>query len=446
MNDATGQTVLVIGMGVTGVSCARYFAARGIAVQFADSRTEPPGLDDVRLLCPEADLTTGGLPESLPHGVVQIVLSPGVQLPEALARDTEANGVSVVSDIDLYLAEEPESVLLITGSNGKSTVTMLVDHILKASGRASVAGGNLGTAALDLLAQPHDVAVLELSSFQLERSEPPRSDVAVILNLAVDHIDQHGSFSAYRIAKARIYENCKVAVLNRDASDLAELIPAGKTVVSFGLGRPGAGEWGVADGNVMFGDEAVLAVADIPLTGRHNLANVVAAAAISHAAGVELNAIAAAVKTFIALPHRMQTVPTNDGITWINDSKATNEAAAAASIDSVADPLILIAGGDGKGSDFGLLADSLRGRDACALVYGKDAAEIQAVLAPVCAVSRVDSLEAAVQDAAQLARPHCTVLLAPACSSLDMFRNFAERGECFAQAVFREAVDAGGES
>jgi len=433
--DNSEQSVLVIGMGVTGVSCARYFAARGIAVQFADSREQPPGLDEVRQLCPQAEIFAGALPEELPSGVVQVVVSPGVRVPEALLAQARSNSVSVVSDIDLYLMEEMSSVLLVTGSNGKSTVTSLVNHILNAAGRQSVAGGNLGIAALDLLDEPHDVAVLELSSFQLERSQPPHSAVAAVLNLAVDHIDQHGSFTAYRDAKARIYENCELALVNRDEPELAAMVPAGKPTISFGIGQPREGEWGVAGGQVMFGNEPVMPVSGIPLVGRHNLANVLAACAIAQASGVPRSVMAAAVSSFAALEHRMQLVPTDDGIVWINDSKATNEAAAAASVDSVSDPLILIAGGDGKGSDFAMLAEALLGRDACALIYGQDAVEIQAVLAPVCAVSRVADLEAAVKDAGAIAKPGCTVLLAPACSSLDMFRNFAERGERFVAAV-----------
>jgi len=428
-------SVLVIGMGLTGVSCARYFAARNRSVLFADSRLQPPGLDEVQSLLPDAAITIGKLPQSLPEGVEQIVVSPGVQAPQSLLDEAAANGVSVVSDIDLYLAEEAASVLLVTGSNGKSTVTSLVNHILNQCGINSVAGGNIGVPVLDLLGQAHDTAVLELSSFQLERSALPLSEVAVILNLAVDHIDQHGSFAAYRDAKMRIYERCKVAILNRDQEELAELIPADKPILSFGLDVPEEGQWGVEDGHIVCGKTQVLAVADVPLTGEHNLANVLAAFAICHASGVALGALGDAVAGFVALPHRMQTVPSTDNIVWINDSKATNEAAAVASIRSVSDPLVLIAGGDGKGTDFQELAAALRGRDVCALVYGKDAVELQGVLAPVCAVSRTDSLESAVRDAAGFARPGCTVLLAPACSSLDMFKNFAERGECFIRAV-----------
>ncbi len=433
-------TVLVLGTGLTGASCARYFAARNVRAMFADSRELPPGLAAVKSAMPDALMQLGALPDAVPAGIQKIVVSPGLQPSAALLADARSTEVPVVSDIDLFLAEEAGSVLLVTGSNGKSTVTSLVNHLLCAAGIESVAGGNLGIPALDLLTEAHDTVVLELSSFQLERSELPHSKVATILNLAVDHIDQHGSFEAYRAAKQRIYDHCEIAVVNRAEPGL--LPGAAAQPISFGLDKPAAGHWGVDGGQILFGDQVLMPAADVPLTGQHNLQNVLAAFAMAHACGVSVEALVVGVASFTALAHRMQLVPTTDGVTWINDSKATNEAAAAASIASVADPLILIAGGDGKGSTFELLAEAMKGRDVQALVFGKDAAILQAMLAPVCSIMRVASLAEAVTVASLDADEGSTVLLAPACSSLDMFTNFAERGDSFVNLVLK--LDAEG--
>jgi len=436
-------TVLVFGTGVTGASCARYFAARGVLAMFADTRLSPPGLPAVLAVMPNAVLHLGGLPAEVPQGIQTIVVSPGLQPDKVLLAAARSAGISVVSDIDLFLAEEAAAVLLITGSNGKSTVTSLLHHLLLDAGISSVAGGNLGLPALDLLSEPHDVAVLELSSFQLERSELPHSRVATVLNFAVDHLDQHGSLEAYRAAKLRIFANCDIAVVNR--AEPAIGAPNAPIVFSFGADAPVDGHWGVVAGYIHFGATQVMAVEAIPLHGQHNVLNVLAAFAMAHAYGIALPALVAGVKSFRALPHRMQQVPTEDGVVWINDSKATNEAAAAASVRSVLDPLVLIVGGDGKGSDFAELAESLVGRDAHVLVFGKDAILLQAALSTVVPVKQVANLEAAVAAARGKATAGTTVLLAPACSSLDMFSSYAERGERFTNLVAQKLVAGGGE-
>ena len=438
MQQSQQPTILVLGTGLTAASCARYFSACGVTAVFADSRQQPPGWPAVQSVMPEACLFMGGLPDFVPEGIQTIVVSPGLPLSKTLLDAARSAGVPVVSDIDLFLAEEAGSVLLVTGSNGKSTVTTLVNHLLCAAGMGSVAGGNLGTPALDLLDEPHDAAVLELSSFQLERSKLPKSRVATVLNLAVDHLDQHGSLDAYRDAKLRIYDCCELAVVNRAEPDA--IPPENANTVSFGLDSPGEGHWGVADGHLVFGDTVVMSVSEIPLVGQHNLQNVLAACAMAHAYGVNFTQLREGVRSFSALPHRMQRVPTADGVNWINDSKATNEAAAAASIRSTSDPLILIAGGDGKGSSFSAVADALQNRAAQVLVFGKDALTLRDALSPVVPVKQVADLESAVAAAYEKAFAGTTVLLAPACASLDMFSNYAERGERFASLVAEKRI------
>jgi UDP-N-acetylmuramoylalanine--D-glutamate ligase len=311
--------------------------------------------------------------------------------------------------------------------------------MLASGGWRVATGGNLGTPALDLLDHSVRTYVLELSSFQLERSAPLALAAAVVLNVAPDHLDQHGSMAAYTAAKARIYARCGTAIVNRDEAGLDRLVPAGTPVITFGMTAPQAGHFGVISRSggewLAFGREALLPVSDLGTTGRHNVANALAALALSHAAGAGIAGALDGLRGFRGLPHRMQVVTVADGVTWIDDSKATNVAAAVTSIRGVRGPLVLIAGGDGKGQSFGELAAALRGRNAAAILIGRDREQIAREIAGACAVEMVDTLQEAVARARQLVRPGHTVLLAPACSSLDMFRNYEHRGQVFADSV-----------
>jgi UDP-N-acetylmuramoylalanine--D-glutamate ligase len=432
-------TVLVLGMGVTGASCARFFAARGVTAWFADTRSAPPGVAAIRSAMPGAGCFTASPIPELPASIERVIVSPGVDLDLPVLVAARRRGLPVLSDLDLFAAECRAPLIGITGSNGKSTVTSMVGALLAADGRLVGVGGNLGTPALDLLGPGVRAYVLELSSFQLERSAPLPIAAAVLLNVAADHLDKHGTMAAYTAAKARIYAHCGVAVVNRDEPALAALVPSGTPVLSFGLGKPRDGEFGIvatAAGEALaFGREPIMRVGELRVTGRHNVSNALAALALGHAAGAQFAAMAEGLRSFSGLPHRMQVVSTAGGVTWINDSKATNVAAAVTSIRGVSGPLVLIAGGDGKGQGFEELAAALRGRDCVAILLGQDREQIAAALRGSCAVEMTDTLPAAVARARQIARPGHTVLLAPACSSLDMFRNYEERGEIFAAAA-----------
>lgn len=441
---AAGATVLVLGMGVTGASCARHFAARGVRAVFADTRRDPPAAAAIRTALPQAELFCGQVPAKVPPGVWRVVVSPGVDLDLPLLADARARGLSVVSDLDLFVAECRVPLLGITGSNGKSTVTTMAGAVLAAQGWEVGVGGNLGTPALDLLSGSARAHVLELSSFQLERSAPLPLAAAVILNVAPDHLDCHHGMAQYTAAKQRIYARCATAVVNRDEPALAALVPQGTPVVSFGLDAPSAGHFGLMEHDgvpwLARGSERLLPARELGTTGRHNVANALAALALCAAVHADLGAGIGALRDFRGLPHRMQVVAVTGGVTWIDDSKATNVAAALTSIGSVSTPLVLIAGGDGKGQDFDELATVLRGRPATALLIGRDREAIARALHASCAVELCDSLPAAVARARQLAQPGATVLLAPACSSLDMFASYAERGRIFARAVEEGAV------
>jgi len=431
--------VFVLGMGGTGAACARYFAARGVTAVFADTRVAPPGLAAIRAAMPEVEMHAGQIPLQLPPHVAQVVISPGVDLHLPLLQDAHQRGIPVLSDIDLFVSEATAPVVAITGSNGKSTVTSMLGQMLAAAGLRVGVGGNLGTPALDLLDAETQVYVLELSSFQLERSALIDATAAVLLNVSPDHLDIHGDMAGYTAAKARVYAHCKIAVLNRDEPDLRRLLPAGVPVISFGLGTPGAGEFGLlqrADGSWLArGDEALLPATALKLTGRHNISNALAALALGAAVGLEPTVLLPGLQNYRPLPHRMAVVASRDGLSWIDDSKATNVGAAVASISSLDGPLVLIAGGDGKGASFATLADALRARECVAILLGRDRELLAAALQGVCPVRRVDDMSAAVRAARAVARPGWTVLLAPACSSLDMYRDYGARGDAFCVAV-----------
>lgn len=432
-------SMLVMGMGATGASCARYFAARGIGAEFVDTRSAPPGAEAIVDAMPDARLHTGGQLRELPATIRKIVVSPGFDLDSPLIRAGRDSGIDIVSDIDLFVSECRAPIVAVTGSNGKSTVTSMLGVMLPTVGRSTAIGGNLGTPALDLLDDRKDVYVLELSSFQLERSRPVPAAVAVILNLSPDHLDLHADMRAYAAAKALIYSDCRHAVVNRDANEFMGLVPAQTPVTTFGLGQPDAGEFGIrvtARGECLaFGDSLLLSADELPVLGRHNQSNALAALALGSALGADVHGMAQALKRYQGLSHRMQVVADVDGVVWIDDSKATNVGAAVASISSIADPFILIAGGDAKGAGFEALANAMSGRDCAAVVFGKDGDVIVQALEGACDVTRVADLRVAVETALAGAGPGHTVLLAPACSSHDMFDSYAERGDVFAATV-----------
>lgn len=440
---APGPAVLILGMGVTGASLARYFARHGAGAVFFDSRPQPPGVDAILDAMPDAEIHAGTATTEIPDSVRRIVVSPGFDLDSPVLGHGRAKGLEIISDIDLFFADCTAPVVAVTGSNGKSTVTSMLATALSATGLNAVAGGNIGIPALDLLRPGVDYYVLELSSFQLERSGSLPAAVAVVLNISPDHLDRHGDMQSYAAAKARIYESCEHAVVNRDEAGFLQWVPKTTPKTFFGLGEPAVGEYGVRKTNggqcIARGEDLLVSVDELPLMGRHNLANAVASVALGAALGVDPHAVAQGLKRFHGLPHRMQLVSDSHGATWIDDSKATNVGAALMSIASVADPFVLIAGGDAKGAGFDELANALGARRCTAILFGKDAEPMAAALADACPVHMVSTMNRAVELARQTVQPGGTVLLAPACSSLDMFDNFAARGDAFAAAI--EALD-----
>ena len=429
---------LVVGLGATGLSVARYLKRAGRDAVFLDSREEPPGLQELDELWPDSERKLGVT--KLPAKVARVIVSPGVADSDAVVAAARAAGLEVISDIELFAREAKAPFVGITGSNGKSTVTTLLYHMCRAAGHTALAGGNLGEPALDLLAEEEpDFYVLELSSFQLQRTQSLPARVAVLLNITPDHLDWHESETEYREAKYRIFRNAESAVINREDGEAATRTKHIDRVISFGLDAPADGHYGIRreDGKAFLarGDNLLLAVDELALFGLHNQANALAALAAGELLGLDLQAMLQVLCEFPGLPHRMQFVRRVSAVNYVNDSKATNVAAAIASVRSVDSMLVLIAGGVGKGADFSELAEPLENKLRAAVLIGRDAEAIEAALDTIMPTYFARDMDDAVQQAAVFAEAGDTVLLAPACASFDQFDNYAARGDAFCRAV-----------
>lgn len=440
---ATRPRSVIVGLGRTGISCARHLAARGHHLVVTDSRSSPPGLPELRRLVPDAATVLGGFDPTVLEGADQIVVSPGVSLREPFLQQAAARGMDLIGDIELFAREASGRVIGITGTNGKSTVTTLVGEMAKAAGIVARVGGNLGEPALDLLAgPPAAMYVLELSSFQLETTHSLQLEAAAILNVTPDHLDRYRDVAEYAAAKARIFERCATAIVNLDDALVSRMTRPGQRRLGFSLSRGDADFRLLArDGRdwLAAGTEALMPVDALRLPGRHNAANALAALAVGTACGLPRASMTGVLASFEGLPHRSQLVAEARGVRWIDDSKGTNVGATQAAIAGLPGPLVLIAGGDGKGQDFRPLAEACRGKVRDALLIGRDARSLGAAIAGSCAVHYANSMEAAVASAARLAQPGEIVLLSPACASFDMFRDYAHRGDVFAAAARRQA-------
>ncbi len=436
--SSTSANTLVAGLGATGLSVARFLQRSDATASFFDSREAPPGLGDLEKIFPHADVMLGT--HDLPNGIEQIVASPGIPDSHPLLQQAILSDVAVISDIELFVREAKAPFVGITGSNGKSTVTTLLYYMCLADERAALAGGNLGEPALDLLGHDTpDVYVLELSSFQLQRTKTLPAKVAVLLNITPDHLDWHRDEEEYRQAKYRVFREAEAAVVNR-ADELAERMAANcERIVSFGLCEPADGHFGLrVEAGVRYlahGETLLLSDAELAMYGVHNQLNALAALAAGDLLGLSMTAMLRVLAEFPGLPHRMQFVDRIAAVDYINDSKATNVAAALAAIESVDNTLVLIAGGDGKSSDFSALAAALEGKLRAAVLIGRDAELIAAALDTMAPVHFADDMQNAVRLAADCAVHGDTVLLAPACASFDQYSNYMARGDAFHDAV-----------
>ncbi|WP_237057693.1 UDP-N-acetylmuramoyl-L-alanine--D-glutamate ligase [Microbulbifer sediminum] len=456
---ATSEKKVVIGMGATGQSVVRYLLRAGFSPVVVDSRSEPPGLEDFRAAFPDVPVETGPLnPETL-LAASEIVASPGVSLAEPALQRAAAAGIPVIGDIELFARElaareEPPKIVAITGSNGKSTVTTLVGMMAEEAGIDVRVGGNIGVPVLDLLApadagQPAllpELFVLELSSFQLETTFSLAPEVATILNLSADHMDRYPDMAAYHRAKQRIYRHAHQLVINRADPLTRGPLSRDSREWSFGLDRPDLGQFGLLQDGVgndpattwlARGQEKLLPVSELAMVGSHNTANALAALALGSAVDLPMHAMLAVLGRFRGLPHRCERVADVDGVIYVNDSKGTNIGATRAALEGLASgsrKIVLIAGGEGKGADFSVLAESADTVRALVAI-GVDGPRVAEAFRGRVTIVPADDMDAAVQSARQLAQPGDYVLLSPACASFDMYRNFEARGDDFRRAV-----------
>ncbi|TBU82814.1 UDP-N-acetylmuramoyl-L-alanine--D-glutamate ligase [Pseudomonas daroniae] len=440
---ASDQFRIVVGLGKSGMSLVRYLARQGVRFAVVDTRANPPELSTLREQFPQVEVRCGELDVEFLGRASELLISPGLAVATPALQEAAKRGAKLSGDIDLFARAAKAPIIAITGSNAKSTVTTLVGEMAAAAGRKVAVGGNLGTPALDLLADDVELYVIELSSFQLETTELLNAEVATCLNVSEDHMDRYADLPAYHLAKHRVFRGARQVVVNRDDPLSRPMIADQVPCWSFGLGKPDFKRFGLLEENgekyLAYQFEVLLPVRELKIRGAHNQSNALAALALGHAVGLPMAAMLDTLKGFTGLPHRCQWVGERAGVSYYDDSKATNVGAALAAIeglgDDIAGKLVLIAGGDGKGADFSSLRKPVAAHCRAVILLGRDADRLTAVLEGAVEIVRVDSLQAAVEQAARIAQDGDAVLLSPACASLDMFKNFEERGRLFAQAV-----------
>ncbi|WP_313374504.1 UDP-N-acetylmuramoyl-L-alanine--D-glutamate ligase [Pantoea sp. CTOTU50773] len=432
MADYRGRKVVIIGLGITGLSCVDFFLAQGVTPRVMDTRVSPPGLDKL----PEAvERYVGGINSDWLLASDLIVASPGIALAHPALSEAADAGIEIVGDIELFCREAQAPIVAITGSNGKSTVTTLVGEMARAAGWQVGVGGNIGLPALTLLKSPAQLYVLELSSFQLETTYSLQAAAATILNVTEDHMDRYPlGMQQYRAAKLRIYENARVCVVNADDGMTMPVRGVDARCVSFGINlgdyhltQQQGNTWLRAQG------ERVLNTDEMTLVGQHNYTNALAALALADAVNIPRASSLKALTTFTGLAHRFQLVHEANGVRWINDSKATNVGSTEAALNGlqVKGTLWLLMGGDGKSADFSALTRFLQGDNVRIYCFGRDG-DALAALRPEIA-TRTETMQQAMKQIAPQAKAGDMVLLSPACASLDQFRTFEQRGDIFAQ-------------
>ena len=440
------KKVLVLGLGETGLSSLRWLTTQGACLSVADTRDMPPGLDALKAELPLISIHTGSFQASIFFDMDLIVVSPGVPLNEPEIQAAIQRGVNVVGDVELFAQYRPTSakVIAITGANGKTTVTTLVGEICKAAGLKTIVAGNIGLPVLETLSmETPDVYVLELSSFQLETTTNLHVDVATMLNLTEDHMDRYASIQEYAIAKARIFYNASLQVLNRDDAWSMLMARPKLAQVTFGMSDDGGDNsysLKQVDEDVWLfeGNKELINLNDLKIVGLHNAVNALAAVALCRGIGIDYAHIIQTLYNFKGLPHRVEWVANINEVDYYDDSKGTNVGATCAALSGLSRKVVLIAGGDGKGQDFAPLASAVAENAMAAVLIGRDAPLIEDVLIPTnIPIYRAADLTEAVNIAHKLAKPNEAVLLSPACASFDMFKNYIHRAEVFVTAVNR---------
>ena len=453
MRALEGKQALVLGLGVSGLSMARWLSRYGARVRVADTRTDPPCAAQLARELPDTPVATGAFRRQSFERVDLIAISPGVSMDEPLVRLAASTGVPVVGDIELFAQALPAvgaiKVLAITGSNGKSTVTEMTGAMCRKAGLRTVVAGNIGLPVLDALLELQrgdaatlpDVFVLELSSFQLESTSSLDAQVAACLNLSEDHLDRYADMSAYAKAKSRIFRGHGVQVLNRQDAWCRTMTLAGRPVFTFGLDASGCdSDWGLTESGgetwLCQGTRKLMSVSGLRVSGLHNAANALAALALTRAIDLPYEPLLEALAEFEGLPHRVQKVAEIGGVVFYDDSKGTNVGSTVAALNGMRQKVVLIAGGDGKGQDFTPLSSAVAARARQVVLIGRDQDKIaQAIEGSGVPVSRARDMQEAVRLSFAAAREGDAVLLSPACASFDMFRDYEHRAHVFIQAV-----------
>lgn len=452
--ELKGKTVLVLGLGESGLAMAKWCAREGAFVRVADSRPESAALSaslaTLRTVVPEISARFGAFADESFAGVDLIAISPGVPVQQ-VPPQVRSSDVPLVSEIELFAwavrrLTPMARIIAITGSNGKTTTTALTGALAAATGRRTAVAGNISPAALDALMAALDQTngkqempelwVLELSSFQLERTHTLNPEAAAVLNISEDHLDRYNGLDDYAAAKARVFQGNGVQVVNRNDGRTLAMRRFGRRVVSFGLDVPSGEDYGIDAGWLVRGSERLLPLAELQLAGLHNAANALAALALLEAVGLDVAGVLPALAAFKGLPHRVEKIASANGVDYFDDSKGTNVGATLAAIEGLGRRIWLIAGGDGKGQDFAPLRAAVAEHVAGVALIGRDAPLLEAALAGSGAVlQRCDEMAAAVNWCVDQARASDAVLLSPACASMDMYRNYAHRAEVFCAAV-----------
>jgi len=456
VSSLSGQLVLILGLGESGLAMARWCASRSARLRVADTRAHPPGAEELAAELPGLELITGPFEAGLLSGVDRLAVSPGLDPRGGIIALARERGIPVTGELELFAEALTElgqrdktRILAITGTNGKTTTTALTGALCAAAGLDTAVAGNISPAALAVLLERlaagrplPECWVLELSSFQIETMASLAPESATVLNVSDDHLDRYADVAAYAATKARIFEGGGVQVLNRQDPRVAAMAQPGRQVLFFGTDEPaGPNDFGLrieaGEAWLVRGTERRLRQADLQLAGLHNVANALAALALAEAIGLPAYQLVPALAAFRGLPHRVEKVATRaDGVEFYDDSKGTNVGATVAALEGLQRRVVLIAGGDGKGQDFGPLKAAFARHARAVLLIGRDAGAIEAAVAGCGAhLEYAADMDAAVARAAALAQPGDAVLLSPACASLDMFRNYAHRAEVFIAAV-----------
>ncbi len=434
--------VLIVGLGKTGFSVAKFLQQYGIQFAVIDSRNKPPMNDALIQAYPDTAIFTGGFDKSAFDVATHLVVSPGVSLQENSIQKVIQARTKIVSDIDLFACATDQPIIAVTGSNGKSTVTTMLESMGNRSAIRTVAGGNLGIPALDLLDESVELYVIELSSFQLERTSALNAKAATVLNISPDHLDRHHTLAGYIEAKQKVFSGNGRMILNEDDAIVKDMVVANREFISFSL-QTNTGfhlEERLGEIYLMDGTSPLMKQKELPLEGMHNVANALAALALGKTVGLDMQSMCRALRDFKGLEHRMQRVAKVKGVTWVNDSKATNIGACVAALQGCQEKIVLIAGGDAKGAEMTELIPVIKEKTKCVVLIGKDANKIELAINGCVPSYQAKTIKEAVQIAAELANAGESVLLSPACASMDQFKNYQERGDKFMAAVLELAA------